>query len=135
MFRKVFMVPWVWGEDAWDFLSRSARLFEKWLRTFEHVGWVSYAKLQVWRWAGHLGRLGPERLAKKIMLSESANWRTMLLALGERQQHNYRSWHPRWEHGFEKFCNRRFELAWTMDAETIETAAWNNLGTEFARST
>ena len=34
MFRKVFMVPWVWGEDAWDFLFRSARLFEKWLRTF-----------------------------------------------------------------------------------------------------
>ena len=123
MFRKVFMPPRVFGENAWDFLFRSARLLEKWLRNSEALGWVTYSKLQTWRWAGHLGRLEGSRLAKKILLSEGANWRALLRAAGAGQQHNYRSWHPRWEHCIEKHCEQVFELPWTVVAETTETTA------------
>ena len=132
MYRKVAMIPRLLEEDAWIYYGRTARLLEAWLRAGELQSWVAYAKLQVWRWAGHIGRLPAERLVRQILYSEGANWRFFLSTLGEGQQHTYRSWHPRWEHSIDKFCDCIYELPWTCVAEGMHTAQWNQLGPSFA---
>jgi hypothetical protein len=107
MFRKISMKPRLFDDTAWDYMARSARALETWLTKTKHDSWENYGLKQAWSWAGHVARLPAGRLARKVLHTDGAYWRTACQALdvstsffgkfGVRRR-------LRWENTIQQFC-------------------------------
>ena len=109
--------PWL------EWLARTTHAAEVQLRRYHIDDWIVGWRRKVWRWAGRVARLSPDRWANKAMLWQPE---TSAHAMGRSQAHPRK----RWADDIVKFLHTQGTDA-ALDAWHRHTTDWNTLEKKF----
>ena len=111
------MEPWT------EWLQRTTRAAEAQLQKYRIDDWIMGWKRKVWRWAGRVASLAPDRWARKAMLWQPE---TLAHAKGRSQAHPRK----RWTDDIVKFLQSQGTDV-TLDSWHRHTTNWNILENKF----
>ena len=132
LIRRVFR-PRKLDRESWpDWWRRVSATSAGLLQGAKEHTWDIEVQIAIWKWAGHVARLPPQRWARRVTEWRGPEWRyhrrIFRGGLG-RPQHIF-TW--RWDRKIEPFVRRRFDTDWLSMATESDAEAWNDLAHDFA---